>query len=424
MWPRGNNFLQAKYRIINQNSFVPHIRSNFTASVPRGIIENFIPATRNLVTLVEFKHRNSAKKNLRIKKLHKQANSFIISLKAEKNMEFDSIKVIKILSETEVLNRSETWLKNKTCLSNIIPKTTSGNTPIYVFENGENLAVGGYYKKDIVCRKEIELDEAAISAIGLYYCEGGRVAASFTNSWPAAINTVLNFVEKNFGMERTGVKASVFCNPSLKGRKKQLEEFWASQTGIENFADGLHLGKNSRSLQGTLELYFCSQVLKEIFCSIIGNINRHDFDKIPMIRGVLSGDGSPLQHTKSTINHHVAFDGSEYNMAFLNSVFGGFKTRKLSTANRFVIKTDWNANKHLLLNDAYKFNDMNRIRFSRRFLKLPRTTAIHDQKIEHFKNKNYPQMIKEFDDHLKTLINLELIGDDRAEAITNGFALY
>ena len=37
----GVNFLQTKYKLLDNLTFIPYIRSNNTASIPHSIIDNF-----------------------------------------------------------------------------------------------------------------------------------------------------------------------------------------------------------------------------------------------------------------------------------------------------------------------------------------------------------------------------------------------
>jgi len=420
-WKRGINFSQAKYKIINNYSFIPSIRSNFHVSIPREILENFDMNRKNSVVLVEIKDTESKHASMRIKKLHHEGGSFIISFKAEKHFTKPVIRVVKILDEGKALERYYRVKKGSICLKSVIPKETRGGTPIYVIEDGKRLFVGGYYKKDIMVKEEIDLDNDTLSFLGLYFSDGGKTAASFTNSWPIAINTVLDFIEKTFNIDRKVVKSSIYCNPNMKDKKDVLEEFWASETGIENISDKLHFGKNSRSPQGTLELYFCSQIITEILVSILNVINNYSFDRIPMIRGIMSGDGSPLQHTKHSINHHIAFDGKDENLEFLKKSFFGFRTYTLNNRKRFVIKSKWEENRNLIFIDPYRYNPKNRIRFAKNFLLLPKTITSSDKEIHDFKKKQYPLIYKSIKNHYKKLLDLELIQEKYMERIANGF---
>ena len=73
------------------------------------------------------------------------------------------------------------------------------------------------------------------ASIGLYYAEGGKVEASFTNSSPKIINTFLSFLERVSDIKRERISASINCNIDLISKRKKLEEFWSTQTGIRNF---------------------------------------------------------------------------------------------------------------------------------------------------------------------------------------------
>ncbi len=425
MWKNGLNFSQRKYKILNEHSFIPHIRSNYSVSIPRLILENLkADLTEKNIAMVKISDRESKISTARIKKLHKcSGNSLLLSFKAEKNFKLPIVDVIKVVSENEALKRKRIINKNKISISSVTPKMTSGRTPIYIVKDGNNLLIGGYYKKDILCKSEVTLDENALSSIGLYYCEGGTKSASFTNSWPVAINQILDFIENVFNLDRKEIKASIYCNPILKEKQRNLEEFWISETGIENFSGNLHLGKNSRSPQGTLELYFCSEVIKEIMRAIIAQIHNYNFEMKCLIRGILSGDGTPLLHTKYTINHHVAYNGAENNYIFLKSAFQEFRVSRLKTQNRFVIKTNWVDNKNLLLMDPYKFNLTNRIKFVKRFLSLPRSRDSSAMELKYFRNNYYKKIYKDAERYLKRLQQLELINENLLTRLENDFKL-
>lgn len=75
---RGFNFSQKKYDIINKDTFIPHIRSNYHASIPKLILDDFSINKSDNVGLFRISDKT------RIKKLHKEGNSLTISMKAEK----------------------------------------------------------------------------------------------------------------------------------------------------------------------------------------------------------------------------------------------------------------------------------------------------------------------------------------------------
>ena len=191
MWNRGLNFSAAKYKILGNNTFQPHVRSSNQISIPRIILERF-SLMGNDVALVEIE--DAAKRTVvkRIKKLSKSGKSKIISFKAEKSIANPIVRVLNILSEENALSRTST---EHDSIRHFTPKYTNkgeGGTPIYVFDSGESVIIGGYYKKDIEAKTKIAFNDADLSAIGLYMAEGGKTAASFTNSWPAAINPILH----------------------------------------------------------------------------------------------------------------------------------------------------------------------------------------------------------------------------------------
>ena len=58
----GLNFNQAKYEIINKDTFIPYIRLNSKTSVPYPIFRNFIKKQSNdLVALLKITDRKSKK---------------------------------------------------------------------------------------------------------------------------------------------------------------------------------------------------------------------------------------------------------------------------------------------------------------------------------------------------------------------------
>ena len=117
----GVNFLQTKYKLLDNLTFIPYIRSNNTASIPHSIIDNFGHKEKSVAFL---KIYNRTFFKLRIKKLHLTGNSQVISLKAEKNLKNLKIQVVDIKTERELLDRNDGLLK-------YIPKFTLKGTPIY-----------------------------------------------------------------------------------------------------------------------------------------------------------------------------------------------------------------------------------------------------------------------------------------------------
>ena len=352
----GLNFSQTKYKLLNDFSFIPHIRSDGSSSIPYNILDSFDCEDPG-VAFLKIYDLNKKSFRFRIKKLSHNGNSNIISLKAERKFKGIKIDVLDVKSEDEVLKREDSDFLR------MVPKFTKF-TPIYVFDYGTFYFIGGYYKKDIFVRKKILSDKLLYSFLGLYFAEGGKTAASFTNSWPEAINIVLDFIEKNFSIKREDIGATICCNPKLKSKKKQLEKFWTDKTGISNFFRSLHLNKNVISPQGILELYFSSEILKEIFLSLITNL---DF-----INGFLSGDGSPILQNKYSVTHHIVFDPKNSIYKQCNRLFSNYKSGMINN-NRFVIYSNWNQNLFLLLNGAYSFSPMKRFRFLKYFLSLPKT---------------------------------------------------
>ncbi len=378
----GINFSQIKYKLLNNSTFIPHIRSDGTSSIPYTILDRFIYELPAVALLKIYTERNF---NLRIKKLHLVGNSFIISLKAERNFKNIKIQVLNIKSKKKLLDR-----KNVDFVK-YIPKFTSKKTPIYIFDDDSSYVIGGHYKKDILVKKEILQDKNIPLVLGLYLTEGGKIDATFTNSWPEAINVVLNFVERNFSIPRKKVLVSICCNPNLKSKKSELEHFWTEKTGITNFFKNLHFNKNVRSPQGILELYFSSKIIKEIFVNLCYKL---DLDKnFKFIDGFLSGDGSPILQNKACITHHILFDSKAKNYDKYKRIFEGYKFG-LINKNRFVIYTNWEQNLELLMNGAYLHSPMKRFRFLKYFLSLPKTKIVNNKDViklrnEFIKQKHY-----------------------------------
>jgi hypothetical protein len=408
MWTNGLNFSQTRYKIIDGDSFIPYLRSSHKTAIPRAILEKF-PGKE--IALVEITDGATGKKHLRIKKLFAEGNSKTVSMKAEKGMQNLQIRVLNVVSEREALSREGI---GENFMRRFIPTYTNARgrgSPIYAFDSDNKLVVGGYYKKDIIMGREIVFDDDALSAIGLYFADGGKTAATFTNVWPDAINCVLSFFERFFGLNRETVKATICCSNELKDRKDGMERFWKSQTGISNFAKTLHFNKNVKSAQGIMELYFCSEVMKEAMLRIMDfAIHADHIDKTAFIRGVLSGDGSPIQQTAIVLNHQITFD--EKSRAQLDRIFSGFKTRIVRTQPRKVICTGWRENKEFMLSDPYRFNRLNRVRFAKRFLLLPRTAKENDVDVIKFKEITYPSILNSLLEHYRILNEFGLINED------------
>jgi len=407
MWKRGFNFLQKRYKIIGKNEFLPHIRKDGKATIPCQILQNFNVCKKGII-LIKIKCEKG--KYFRIKKLNVETNSRTISLKAERFFKKLKIEVLDIKTEKEALSRDS---KDIFSIKNFIPKFTSsgkGSSPIYLFENGLNLIVGGYYKKDLIVKNKIEFDETTLESLGLYFAEGGKIAASFTNSWPNAINSVLSFVERLFNIKRKRIKASICCAYSLNKKQKQLEKFWKVKTRISNFSKSLHFNKNSVSSQGILELYFCSEVIKSVLIDLINKISNYDIDAVPLLRGIFSGDASPILQNKYCITHNLAFNDKEKNI-YLYYLKKAFPDTKINIIQkRFVLYSSWEENKKLLFEDIYKFNSLNRAKFARQFFSLPKTKKIlpYDSELQEFLKSRYPKIISELLNIYKKLINFKI----------------
>jgi len=387
--PRGLNFSISKYNILDNNTFIPHIRTTQEASIPSQILNNFnFDKTKNPITLIKVK--SPKEETLRIKKLKKDGKSLIISLKKEINLENMILEVLDVKNSQELQKRSNITQKKIIQTNSIIPTHTLSCSipcekskkiaPIYLFEHNSNIIAGNYLgRKDIIFKEKFELDELACSSIGLYEAEGGKVAGSFTNSQPKMINIILDFIEKISNIDRKKVTASINCNHNLVSQKKNLEEFWKNQTGIENFHKKLHLNKNVRSPNGILQVHFNSKILKEFMCGMFNLIFTNEkVDYKAVIRGLLSGDGSPIQQTNTAITHHIATDKNhiEFQEKLINKIFGDkISTIKKINDGKVVIYNNWENNLNLLFLDPYKFNIFNRLKFAKQFLDLKATKA-------------------------------------------------
>ena len=358
----GLNFLQTKYKLLDKNKFMPHIRSDGNASIPYIIVDSFRNKNPEIALIKIFNKENNL--SFRIKQLKYNGNSHIISLKAEKDIKNIEIEVLSIKTKKEALYRKDSGLLK------FIPKFTKKFTPIYIFNYNKNYIIGGHYKKDIIVNKKLLKDRLLYYSLGLYLAEGGKTKSSFTNSWPEAINIILNFIENNFNIKRGKINASICCNSNLKNKKEELKKFWKDKTGINNFFRSLHINKNVKSPQGILELYFNSEILKELFINLIKKL---DFtNNLEFINGFLSGDGSPILQNKYSVTHHIVFDPKNSIYKQCNRLFSNYKSGMINN-NRFVIYSNWNQNLFLLLNGAYSFSPMKRFRFLKYFLSLPKT---------------------------------------------------
>src|SRR3989344_2196979 len=366
----GLNFLQTKYKLLDKNKFMPHIRSDGNASIPYIIVDSFRNKNPEIALIKIFNKENNL--SFRIKQLKYNGNSHIISLKAEKDIKNIEIEVLSIKTKKEALYRKDSGLLK------FIPKFAKKFTPIYIFNYNKNYIIGGHYKKDIIVNKKLLKDRLLYYSLGLYLAEGGKTKSSFTNSWPEAINIILNFIENNFNIKRGKINASICCNSNLKNKKEELKKFWKDKTGINNFFRSLHINKNVKSPQGILELYFNSEILKELFINLIKKL---DFtNNLEFINGFLSGDGSPILQNKYCITHHIVFNPNEkvFNKLKYKNLFINYKSNFINK-NKLVIYSDWNKNLFLLLNGAYSLSPMKRFRFLKYFLILPKT-KINKQK--------------------------------------------
>ncbi|MBU2633779.1 MAG: hypothetical protein KJ674_00885 [Nanoarchaeota archaeon] len=362
---RGINFSQVKYKLLDKTIFKPYIRSNGHSSIPYSIIDHFKIKNPEVIFIKTYDSEDNSF-NFRIKKLYYNGNSHIITLKSEKKIKNPEIEVLDIKSEKSLL------LRKKSGLLKFIPKFTKKKTPIYIFDYGNSYLVGGYYKKDIFINKNILNDKLLYSFLGLYLAEGGKTAASFTNSWPEAINIILDFIENNFNIKREDISASICCNSSLKSKKRKLENFWKDKTGISKFFRSLHINKNVKSPQGILELYFNSEILKELFLNLIKKLNFSN--DLNFINGFLSGDGSPILQNKYCITHHVVFNPKDkiFNNLKYSNLFINYKFNFINK-NRLVVYSNWDQNLFLLNKGIYSLSPMKRFRFFKSFLSLSKT---------------------------------------------------
>jgi hypothetical protein len=96
-WKDGLNFGVAKYQIIETNTFVPYVHSNWKATIPIKILRNFInQKPSNLVALLKITDNATGKVIMRIQKLSRNGQSLIFSLEEEKNVKEPVIEVLDI----------------------------------------------------------------------------------------------------------------------------------------------------------------------------------------------------------------------------------------------------------------------------------------------------------------------------------------
>ncbi len=384
---KGLNFSIAKYRILGENLFIPHIRSNLQASVQSAILAGFNASQmENPVALVKIV---SEKKNkTRIKKLSKLANSLGISLKEEKSLGELKIEVLDIKDGSELQKRQPITGTSTISVNSVIPQFTrhcslaceksTGVAPTYLFENGSKAVAGSYLsRKDVIFNRNMVLNETACATIGLYFADGGKIAPSFTNSQPKIINTILDFLESISDIKRESLTARINCNQHSSLKKEQLENFWTSKTGITTFASKLHISKNVKSPCGILELNLGSKIIKELICNMFDLVfTNNTLDTMSICRGLLCGDGSPIKQNEYVITHHIATDPRhiEYQERFIRKIFND-KILRIKKINdyKIVLYNDWRTNSDFLLCDPYRYHIPNRLKFAEQFLSLKAT---------------------------------------------------
>lgn len=227
----GLNFGKAWYKIVGKNTFIPHLRSNLQTSIPNKLLNNFnFNIQKDAVGLFKIKTENG--EFLKIKKLSRLSNSLGISLKAEKKLKDIQIEILDIKNVDELLKRAEIG-NDKIEINSILPKYTKycswpdkdskGIAPIYLFEyNSKIIGHSFMNKKEIIFERDFELDELTCSALGLYFAEGGKIAASFSNSSPKMISIILTFIEKVSNIKREDLKAAINCKINQKNKKRNL----------------------------------------------------------------------------------------------------------------------------------------------------------------------------------------------------------
>ena len=399
---RGLNFSQRKCKIINKSTFIPYLRSNGFSSVPYELLD-FKEIDPEII-LIKVDDLSLGKNNYRIKKLHSQGGSKVISLKAERKIKNLQLEIIEADSKENLLNR------DKNDFLRFLPRYTKKGTPIYAFDFGTHYFLGGHYKKDIFVNKNLSNDKLFYYFLGLYFAEGGKIDASFTNSWPESINLVLNFIENNFSIKRKNVSVSICCNSNLKPKKENLEKFWTDKTGVCNFFRNLHINKNVKSPQGILQLYFSSKILKELFVNLIKKLDVSN--NLDFINGFLSGDGCPILQNKWCITHHIVFDSKKdiFGKKRYCDLFNNFKFNFINK-NRLVLYTNWDQNLFLLMNGAYSFNPMRRFKFLKYFLELPKTQGNRNDKVNQL-SKEYKNLKIDLTNFYKSLVSYKVYTND------------
>jgi hypothetical protein len=400
-WERGLNFGRARYHIINTGTFIPYIHSDQKATIPIEILKNFVDQkSSDLIALLKITDRTTGRNAVRIKKLCRNGQSLAFSLEKERNTKEPVVEVLDIKSEQECLSRlNEEFLdlsENIPTLYVLPSYTLSRSFPyqtyqkvaaLFVFGHQDNLYCETCYGwKNIITKKGIMPDELMAAVIGLYFAEGGKTAASFTNSQPIMINTMLDFIEETTNVRRSDVSASIYCHPNLVGKKRNLENFWSLETGITKFSSNLHLSEKSTSPCGTLELKFSSVILKEFLCGLAKMVYNKPFvvEAKSVIRGIFSAEASPTKQTKTCLTHHITLDRHNWNIQFdFINVFASRLGIKLATVPtnpscdsrqvHAVANADWMTNLKMLLLDVYLYNLFNRKKFARQFLSLPKT---------------------------------------------------
>lgn len=377
---RGLNFGNKRYKVIDDRTFKPFICCDKRITIPAEILRNF-PLKDYDKSICIVKIKNNTEENIRIKKINKRClNNYSISFKKEKNMKNSRVEIINIISEEEALKRKQKMNSSKVPILSIIPKTT-GLTPIYTYQLDKlKTIIGGYYKNDIIFKNEIEMNERTSSVVGLYFAEGGKTYTSFSNSYPQAINLILDFIEDISNIKKNHIKASIGCNPKLKEKESNLKEFWAYHTGIENFTK-IHICKNSKSPCGTLDFKFGGEIFRHIFLEIFKMILKQQikFDSEGLVKGIFSGDGSPIQQNRTCLTHNISLSKKNKEFDF-KIVEKSTKDLNLKPKKYFykgitkaMIYSSWIENLELVFMDIYKFNPLNRLVFAKRFFNLPQT---------------------------------------------------
>lgn len=397
---RGLNFKRQMYQLISKNKYIPHVRSDLKVSIPISVLKKFnVPKSKNLVALLKISDRINGKNTIKIKKLSVSGNSLVFTFKGEKDFKHPIVKVLDIIPSSESIKRPKMRFGERIPTLSVLPKFTHKRSfltkdsnigvSIFAFERDDEIILRYYgSKKNITLKNKIEIDSLVSVASVLYFTEGGKVQASFTSSHPLMINVILDFVENISNITRENVKASIFCHHNLKNKKRNLEEFWTFHTGVRNSSKNLHLSKKSKSSCGTLELYFSSQILKELFLGIINQMfdSRYVFGAKNVIRGIFSGDSSPILQTKNFITHHITLNKNDWKFQYdficnFVSLLGiPLKTVPVnptiySNQIHAVVYSDWFTNLKMILFDVYSFNLFNKFKFIKKFLCLRKTQS-------------------------------------------------